>query len=82
METESFVLIPEERFEQQELTIGIEQAIIPDHKHHWRIEEPNGPVSRGCCKGCGEQKDFKNWLSESDFLLNSERVAGAGSLDI
>lgn len=41
---------------------------------HWIIDPPNGPVSTGKCKKCGEQKEFKNsvefssWYgSKSDF---------------
>lgn len=41
---------------------------------HWIIDPPNGPVSTGTCKRCGETKEFKNsvefssWYgSKSDF---------------
>ena len=41
---------------------------------HWVIDPPNGPVSSGKCKKCGETKEFKNsvefssWYgSKSDF---------------
>lgn len=48
----------------------------PEHFHRWRIEEPNGPTSRGTCKVCGAEKQFKNWLSDMDFITNEEhRVA-------
>ena len=33
-----------------------------DHSHRWVIDEPNGPVSRGRCKVCRIERDFKNWL--------------------
>ena len=47
------------------------------HFHRWRIDEPSGPVSVGTCKECGATKEFKNWLSDSDFITNEEhRVAG------
>lgn len=29
-------------------------------RHHWIIETPNGPFSRGVCKLCGEERDFEN----------------------
>jgi hypothetical protein len=38
--------------------------------HHWLIEPATGPVSRGVCKFCGEQKDFFNILDE--FQTNEE----------
>lgn len=37
------------------------------HAHHWRIEEPNGSASLGTCKGCGERKEFRNWITDLDF---------------
>jgi len=49
-----------------------------DHFHRWRIDEPSGPVSEGVCKECGITKQFRNWLSDGDFITNEEhRVANA-----
>lgn len=48
-----------------------------DHYHRWRIDEPNGPVSTGVCKVCGVTKQFKNWLSDGDFITNEEHRAAA-----
>lgn len=31
-------------------------------RHHWVIDTPEGPVSRGTCKLCGAEKEFKNIL--------------------
>ena len=28
--------------------------------HHWIIEQPNGPFSKGYCKICGDIGKFKN----------------------
>jgi len=28
--------------------------------HHWLIESPDGPQSRGVCRRCGAVKDFYN----------------------
>lgn len=28
--------------------------------HHWKIETPNGEMSRGVCKNCGAIKEFPN----------------------
>ncbi len=33
-------------------------------KHHWLIEPPNGPISKGVCKLCGEVKLFDNILAD------------------
>lgn len=53
-------------------------ATTEQHFHRWRIDEPNGQVSTGTCKTCGATKQFKNWLSDGDFITNEEhRVAAA-----
>lgn len=28
--------------------------------HHFDVEVPNGPISRGVCRNCGESRDFAN----------------------
>lgn len=53
------------------------EAPVADHGHRWRIDEPSGPVSTGVCKICGETKEFKNWLSDSDFITNEEHRMAA-----
>jgi len=30
-------------------------------KHYWIIESPDGPTSRGVCKYCGVEEEFKNY---------------------
>jgi hypothetical protein len=52
-------------------------AAAPDHFHRWLIDEPNGPTSRGVCKVCGTTKEFKNWLSDGDFITNEEHRSAA-----
>ena len=31
-------------------------------RHYWVIEAPEGPVSRGVCRICGEVQEFKNFI--------------------
>ena len=43
------------------------QTIVLDHegqdcKHHWLIESPHGPISKGICRICGDEKGFRNSL--------------------
>ena len=33
-------------------------------RHHWLIEPPTGPTSKGRCKYCGEERYFINSISE------------------
>lgn len=49
--------------------------------HYWLIESPNGPTSRGVCKLCGTESDFRNsvqvsiWESEGpDFRQQPHRI--------
>jgi hypothetical protein len=47
------------------------------HAHHWRIETPNGPTSLGRCKGCGEEREFRNADTENWYVnwRSSEALA-------
>lgn len=38
--------------------------------HHWVIEPPNGAVSQGSCKSCGEKKEFRNSFEYSSWYGN------------
>jgi hypothetical protein len=59
-------------------------AEAPTCKHHWVIESPNGEFSRGSCKVCGEEKQFRNstpdnvWESDGSFgrWRNKQRKDG------
>jgi hypothetical protein len=48
-------------------------TVTQEHAHRWRIAEPNGPTSAASCKFCGAVREFKNWLSEADYLTREER---------
>ena len=38
--------------------------------HHWVIDPPNGAVSKGRCKVCGEEKEFRNSFEYSSWYGN------------
>lgn len=46
----------------QGVEIQVEQCT-----HHWVIESPSGPASRGLCKLCGEEREFRNYLENSPY---------------
>ncbi len=46
------------------------QVEAPTCQHHWLIETPRGAMSRGRCKRCGEERDFRN--SAQDYLWEDE----------
>ena len=35
--------------------------------HHWSIEPPNGTMSIGNCKLCGEKREFRNSFEYSSW---------------
>ena len=39
-------------------------------KHHWVLDPPAGPVSKGTCLSCGEERDFSNYI---EGRFNSRR---------
>jgi len=36
-------------------------------RHHWVIESPQGPSSRGVCKLCGVEKEFQNFMPDMSW---------------
>ncbi len=39
-------------------------------RHHWIIERPQGALSGGRCKICGEERDFRN--SANDYIWDDD----------
>ena len=50
------------RAEQNELTGPPEARDLTGCEHHWVIDKPAGPTSRGTCRACGEERDFQNYI--------------------
>lgn len=53
----------------------VDQSPNPDSEgltcpHHWLIETPRGTFSKGTCKRCGDERDFRN--SANDHLWEEE----------
>jgi len=40
--------------------------------HHYLLESPNGPVTKGVCKKCGHRKEFPNSAESADDELERE----------
>lgn len=53
--------------------------------HHWVIESPKGPTSKGVCKYCGAEREFFNywgdffWEDDISGLSNVADTAIPGS---
>ena len=41
--------------------------------HFWQIESPNGPISAGTCKLCGEMREFRNSMYSSTWSRGTVR---------
>lgn len=54
--------------EEQIFQEGIAEE--PLCRHHWVIESPQGAMSHGICKRCGEEREFQN--SATDTLWEGD----------
>ena len=45
----------------------------PTCRHHWLIERPRGALSKGRCKICGEEREFRN--SASDYVWEDDKTS-------
>ncbi len=52
---------------------GDERQEATTCRHHWIIEVPNGPTSRGVCKRCGAEREFRN--SSEDYIWDHDALA-------
>ena len=51
---------------------------VPQCKHHWVIESPQGATSAGRCKVCGEIREFRN--SAADTLWEGDPMASISKM--
>ena len=56
---------------QKRATIYRESVAQQKCRHYWILEGPAGPASKGVCKLCGAQKEFRNYLHDC-LLVNDE----------
>jgi hypothetical protein len=47
--------------------------------HHWVIDPPNGAVSMGRCKACGEEQEFRNSFEYSSWYGTKSPAAKGGA---
>ena len=55
---------------RQRTLLGAEIQEGPVCRHHWLIDRPAGPVSKGVCRLCGEERDFQNYVEGSSWGYN------------
>ncbi len=60
-----------------------EKDDLSECRHHWIIESPTGPVSRGICRLCDAIREFKNYIDavpwgEESSSQTSPKYAAVG----
>jgi len=66
-----------EQMEDTQGAGGAGQEAPAQHAHHWVIDEAAGPESHGVCRSCRAEREFRNWLMETDFVTRGERLYAA-----
>ena len=49
-------------------------------QHHWVIDRPAGPLSKGVCRLCGENREFQNYVEDSSWSnsdISLEQLSGS-----
>jgi hypothetical protein len=56
---------------------------VPQCRHHWVIESPQGATSMGRCKRCNEVREFRNSASdtvwEGDPMSSISKMGGGSA---
>ena len=62
--------------------IGPDLEERPACLHHWVIEKPAGPTSKGTCRQCGEARDFQNYIEGTSwgYDISLEQLAGGSRI--
>ena len=53
---------------------SIQVENVSDHAHYWVIKPAAGPMSWGECRGCGENKEFKNSVDWNEWTDRQDRA--------
>jgi hypothetical protein len=49
---------------QRQVAISRRSVVRQRCHHYWMIDSPTGPISRGRCRLCGAQREFRNYLRD------------------
>ena len=69
---------------EQKQVLGPEIQEVQACEHHWVIDRPNGPSSRGLCRNCGEAREFLNYSEGSSWGsdVSLDQLAGGSRVPI
>ena len=70
-------MVDSQQADQDELLAAEATQEGSECQHHWVLAAPDGPVSKGACRSCGEERDFQNHI-EHDWGQMGRRRASAG----
>ena len=70
------------RLKQDELARIPEARDLTGCEHHWVIDKPAGPTSRGTCRACGEERDFQNYIEGTGWGgdVSLEHISGGSRI--
>ena len=60
---------------QNEALLESDAKELPVCQHYWMIEKPEGPVSKGMCRLCGEKREFQNYIESTKWQSRSDDVS-------
>lgn len=44
------------------------------HVHHWILDEPTGPICLAICRDCKDERAFRTWQQELEYVPREERA--------
>lgn len=63
-------------------TIAEEPRAEVECCHHWIIESPNGPTSKGVCKYCGAEREFSNYWADLFWEDDIRALSGIAGVKV
>ncbi len=51
-------------------------------RHHWVIEAPTGPISRGSCRRCGQTQEFNNIIETAPWVEEGGGAPGEDPMEM
>ena len=64
---------PGDSLERHTRSIADSEGMMPC-SHHWVLEDNQRPISKGVCKYCGEEREFRNYMAVGQEILRPDRL--------
>ncbi len=56
----------------------MEQLEVTQCQHHWLLEDPSGPMSKGRCQKCGASREFPVELKYATYKREAKSADQSG----